>query len=640
VAKNTTSICSRNAVIYALLIVVLAFVQFWSSRHFPFFGDDFDYLAQAAATQDAIGSLLSPDYKSSGRLGTTILIALVHLLLGEHLIAYHILTILSHVAATLVLAWTFLRLGYGATQVAVAGILFLLNVSHFEVAYWLSCLSYPGCLTFGCLTILFSVEHHKSNDRRPLLIASLFTLAAASFHPGAIAFTLLAPYFAYRQNGNLTRAVRAASPLIAMSVIYAVLLVRIYPNHMQLEALEQSTSFSHIVSTTFAYLGHTFLSPQWLNAAYVFGPSTIEFLLGVSLVIVLPLLWKRDLLTPVDAIVWALPTVAVFTGYGHEAYRSRYFYFSSAGACLVLAWLLETGSRRVALRWKSIQSQRVILAGLVILGALSHHQLKRTESIYRAAVGRSHMGGRDPIGGSRELARALQDVPDLLAPTYFVRYSKYALAVGSDPRPILLGGLSHHPQDRATFDMTTVADYYFDGITPPEDWLLAVAADASRRDETALALNNSGVHALRQGDYSRALECLELALEIEPRYGSAMINVGITLALSGKPANAMAIFHGFFSRTGSVEVAARSGIEAVLQKQPNALAMKYFIQICLKQHDLQSAVKTLRSYPAEEVVDADVIREIQRLKETLQSSGTTEGIDDLSRYLDGQSAQD
>lgn len=618
---SEASVPRAQVLLYALMMLVLGVLQSRAALDLPFYSDDFDYLAQATAAHDDLWSLFSPEYKSSGRFGTTLLVTILYALTGPEPFPFHILSVVAHAAATVVLAWTFFRLGYGINISAAAGILFLYSVPGFEVRYWLSCLSYPACLITGCASVLCFTRYHESRNIRQLIYALSSILVASTFHAGAIAFSFLAPWFAFRQQGDLVRALTSALPLISTTALFAGLIAYLYPAHMQLEAVAHATDPGQLTYTTIAGLGHAYLSAHWPTSAFARGLGTREFIAGFIVAGSIIPLWRRRMYPAVDAVVWSLLAVAVFSGYGADAYRSRYFYLSAAGVSLFIAWLIDTIMARV-FRLHSTRRVAVVVGITVIIAILSHAQLGRTHAVHKAAIGRSFLTDRDQFNGLRYLSEGLRQAPDLIAPSSAIRYAKSTLTFGEDPRSVLTPVIAAHPENEALHDLTRVISFCLDGTIPPDDWVKEVAKDDSRGDEVAVALNNAALFAQSQREHTRALRFLSLALKVSPRYGSAVTNTANTLALAGRHAEAMKVYRGYFEQLGLPDPAAAPGLEAVLAETNDPLALTYYIEICRGQGELEKAGEAALQYEGNGMITAELTEELAKLQQDLLEAGS------------------
>jgi tetratricopeptide (TPR) repeat protein len=598
---------------YLLLLLILGFAQFWDARLFPFYSDDFDYIQQAKAISESPGALLSPDYKSSGRPAATALVAVVHTIFGDNPAPYHILTFTLHVLAACVLAWTFARLGYGRDTAMVAGILFLFNVSHYEVPYWLSCISYPGCLAAGCLTVVYHAEHVEEGASR--YISWVMILVAAAFHAGAIAFVLLAGFVVYRRSGNLQSTARATLPLLGINLVYLAAIALAYPEHMQLEAVERSTDPIHILYLTMSYVGHAFLAPHWLNDAYVEGLGVLEASAGFLIVLAALAtrrFWRE---VPIDAIAWTVLLSVVFAGSAAEEYRSRYLYFASTGPSLFFGWLAVGAGRfgaRRGIRASKVAVPICLLAAIVIL---SHIELGKTTSIFWGAVGRSYITGENPAAGLAYLERAIAETPHYVPATAYARYATLAIALGRDPVPSLQTARQHHPANAELEALQDVAILCRDEKPPSDEWIRRIRShDTQTLQVIAAALNNGGIYQTHIGNLSQAARLFAVSLQLLPDYPSALSNLGNTLAFLGQTEQSLAVFEKLFglddARTQAMSI---SGLTEVVATHPDAayprayLARAYLAQgdperasdilaIALQQHPDEPALQRVRDY--------------------------------------------
>jgi tetratricopeptide (TPR) repeat protein len=598
---------------YVILLLVMGTIQFWDARQFPFYSDDFDYIQQAKAFSGSPSALLSPNYKSSGRSATTVLIAVVHTIFGDNPVPYHIFTFTLHVLAACILAWTFAKLGYGRDTAMVAGILFLFNVSHYEVPYWLSCISYPGCLTAGCLAVVYNAKHVEEGSSR--YVSWVMVLVAAAFHAGAIAFVLLAGFVIYRRLGNLLDTARATLPLLGINLVYLAAITLAYPDHMQLEAVERLSDPMHVLYLSMSYVGHAFLAPHWLNDAYVEGLDVLEASAGFLIVLAALATRRfwRDV--PIDAIAWTVLLSVIFAGSAAEDYRSRYLYLASTGPSLFFGWLVVEAGRLGARR--GIQASKVAVTGCLLASIviLSHNELAKTTSIFWGAIGRSYIAGKDPEAGLAYLERAMAETPHYVPVTAYARYATLAIALGRDPGTSLRTARQHHPANPELEALQDIAILCRNGKPPSDEWIREIRShDLQTLQVAAAALNNGGIYQTHIDNHAQAARLFAISLQLLPDYPSALANLGNTLAIVGQTERSLAVFEKLFhlddARTYAMSI---SGLTEVVAARPDAayprayLARAYLAQgdlertteilaIALKQHPDEPALQRIRNH--------------------------------------------
>ena len=113
---------------YTLLLSILTFASFGSLLDHPFSTDDFAYLSDAVAVHEDLSHLLSDDQALPGRPIVTIVFLVGHIFGGSSPALFHFLLIGLHLAASLLLALTFRRLGASLELSLLGGL--LLSLIH------------------------------------------------------------------------------------------------------------------------------------------------------------------------------------------------------------------------------------------------------------------------------------------------------------------------------------------------------------------------------------------------------------------------------------------------------------------------------------------------------------------------------
>lgn len=518
---------------FAGIVLLAGAWQFSGTIDFPFHSDDFDYLRQAAATRADPSALFSPDYKSSGRLAVTLIVTAVHAASGDHPTPYRLVAVVAHLAAVFVLARSLQAIGCDRLLASLTGLLFLFTVSHYEVPYWLSCIAYPGCLIAGSLCFVRIHRYSTSGATSDLVASCLLGLVATAFHPAAVGFPLIGAVAALATPRSRRDRLTAAIP-VGLSLVGVILIAVVYPGHMQLEAVERIDDPIHLAGQWLAGLGHVFLYPHWLSEAYVTRPGDLEALAGVVLLVAAGFALRQGRRTPAWAVLFAALFAAAFSGSAAPEYRPRYAYLPAVGPAFLYAWaIVRFADVYRQLRWIAIT---VPAAALILVG---HHQLSRSELMHLAAVGRSTLGGGDPVAGLNLIERAAADAPDLLGAPVYTRYATLAIPLGRDPRPVLDAGLRHRPSDLLE-DLNIVANAWATGTAPPDNWFdRPWDAEDEHTRAIAAAFNNAGIQATRAGRYPRAAGLFAHAIRLLPRYTRALANQVNAYALGGNLAAAV-----------------------------------------------------------------------------------------------------
>ena len=620
---------------YLLLLAVLGLAQFWDARLFPFFQDDFDYLDHVEAVQRDVTELFSPEQNSSGRPSTTFFFMAVHTFWGDQALAYHLALILAHILTVWVLAWSLHQVGLSIPLATTTGVLFLFNVTHYVIPYWLSCQSYLGCLAAGCLAIVTYCRFAETRQIKWYIGSILLLIVAATCHGGAMGFAALACYFACRRGAAPGWIARTAPAIVIPCFSLSIWFLVSFPHHSQMANVGHILDPLHILKTTLAYLGRTFLSPHWLPRAFVDGPGYFDVAVGAGLVglAVMLALYRRG--PALDAIVWSSVVLPVFGGSSFEDYASRYFFFSSVGPSLLISWALI---RSGALLSKQDNRLRWAVPGVALCGiiALSHFELRQTEAVFRGHIGRSYLSGRDAEKGLEYLERGLKEAPDDLDSGHYQLYGIHALFQGKDPGPVLANGIERNRAATELSAIVKIADLWRQWSPPPADWVAGIKnGDPNTLQTAALAANNAGLDRARNGQNEHALKLLSLSIQLVPGYTAALVNMGSVFAYQNQTREAMIAFERLF-QLGDERVLprARAGLIKVVNKTPEDIRARLFLaKVYRISGTYTNAIETIVQGLKQDPGNDDLLQEADHLRSVLSIQQDGERIAKLDAAL-------
>ena len=616
------SLCLRSMrqwCAYLLLVLVLGFAQLWDARLFPFFEDDFDYLDHIETVQEDVTELFSPEHNSSGRPSTTFFFMAVHAFWGDQPLAYHLSLIFAHLLTVWVLAWSLHQLGFSITLATTTGILFLFNVSHYVIPYWPSCQSYLGCLAAGCLGIVFYCRYAESKLNLWYAGSIVLLIVAATCHGGAMGFAILALYFAWRRGAAPSWIAKTAPAIVLPCFGISLWFLASFPRHAQMANVSHIFDPLHILKTTLAYLGRTFLSPHWLPRAFVDGPGSFDVAVGVCLIglAIILVLYRRG---PVlDAIVWAGVVLPVFGGSSFDDYSSRYFYFSSVGPSLLIAWCLVESGLRLSRRDNQLG---LALSGIVLFGiiVLSHRELKKSEAVFWGHIGRSYLSSRNAEKGLDYLGRSLSEVPDGLDGEHYQLYAINALFQGRDPSAILARGIEFGISTVGLSVLLEVTELWKKWVPPPPVWMARIKdGDPKTLQIAALAANNAGLDRARNGQNDHALRLLALSIQLVPGFTAAHANLGNVLAYHGQIRKAMIVFESLY-QMGDERIIPRTkaGLVKVLNATPNDIKARVFLAKAYRiSGDLTLAIEMITLGLQQASENGDLWQESESLRSAL-----------------------
>ena len=178
----------------------LAFAVYGPALRGEFLSDDVGYLVTNPylheLTLENLRVILDPwgeaaRYTANYAPVHLLAIALAWSVFGAGTLGHHVVNLLAHALASLLLVPLFLRAGLSRTVALFGALVFLLHPANVEVGAWISQLKTILCLALGTGAILL-------HPRRPAAAASLFVLALLAKASAAFALPVAA-FFAWRR---------------------------------------------------------------------------------------------------------------------------------------------------------------------------------------------------------------------------------------------------------------------------------------------------------------------------------------------------------------------------------------------------------------------------------------------------------
>jgi len=533
----------------------------------------------------------SPDKtQASGRPFAEAVKYAAYLIWGNDPAAFHLLVVATHTLASLLLASLCWRMGCDLKVGLAGGLLFLVNVAHFQAVHHISAWDYPLALVCGLLSLHCYL--------RVLATPSLawwggfygFLMLGLMSHLSIGVVVPFALYWRWLQGDDVKTILRSLLPLGGVLVVVLVLL---------LSFTSRETSTWHSMAlyvdqdlgvvlwgmgrVLLWFVSRLFTTAHWLPLSVYEQQDWELYVGGGMLVVLLWLIWKQVFPGLVGS-VWVLLSLLPFllltetTIKGLPAGPSRYLYLATAGSSFLWAWLLQQVGRRMR-AW----GRYVFAGGLVLLLLSSYHALKKAEAISFYTSGRSYTSSGDAETGIRQLQHALaqsrETIP--LEDAYF-RLASTLPYMGTDPTPLLQEALELFPDSfwlnitmaviqlesadpkirehgRRRFEKTweravrtrrdkvfflNVSAVYHNlgkGYLRKEDPLWAIHAFQQalvfkpEKERTVRALSNAhtlmGIQLGKQQRVKEAISAYRQALELNPANTTARINLGWLLFL-------------------------------------------------------------------------------------------------------------
>ncbi len=584
----------RRLKLIACLVLVLATLTVYGElRHNQFINlDDDSYITGNAAVQ---GGLSLPGITwafTTGQRGYWIpLTWLSHMLdcqlFGINPGGHHLVSLLFHIANTLLLFGFFLRATGALGPSFVVAALFAWHPLHVESVAWAAERKDVLSTLFWLLTMWAYLRYVELPSlRRYLVVPACFTLGLMA-KPMVVTLPLVLLLLDYwplgrwplkgatgggpksppdRKSGKgapLKRLVGEKVPLLVLAAISGLITVYGQQKAGSVEYFEFLPLTSRVANALVSYISYMAKMVWPLNLA-VFYPhpgNTIPLwqplgaaliLAGLSLLcirqsrrhpyLLVGWLWYLGTLVPVIGLVQA----------GEQALADRFTYVPLIGLFIILAW----GAADLTAGWRR---QRVILAGgagvmLVALLGLTWQQVgywRDAGSVFEHAVKvteNNHLAYTNLIAAYDEQGRpddaaAMFGKVMAIKPNYPFAYNNLGVALANrgkiaEALPLFEKAVQLRPDFVRAYNNLGMAYDHNDRLGE------AVAAyqKAIQLDPYfAEAYNNLGIDYANQGNHAAALAMFQRAIRINPNFSEAYNNLGLALASQGDVAGGVAM---------------------------------------------------------------------------------------------------
>ena len=561
---------------YVVVMCLVSAVCFGSLRDHLLDVHDHETFRDNAAIAEDFSFFFSPEKQQpTGRPAADLVKYIAYEIGGNDPGFFHLLVVAVHTLAAILLASLSWRLGMGLRLSLAAGLLFLVNVAHFQAVHHISALDYPLALALG-LGALQCYLTWTCTGRWTWLLG--FYLASVVSIMSLAAMVFLWPfclYLSWSRGQELKTAVGPLLPLLALMAVELVLIVAITPGetnagraiglYLERDATDLLMGMGKVLlwfSSRLVTTAHWLLLPL-----YELQPWELYAGAGVLAGLAAMVRWKGSpgSLWSVWVLVSLLPFLPLIDGEGilqRPSGPSRYLYLATAGTSILLAWGLEEASRRLSSGGRYLYTP--ILAGVLVS---SYASLKQVEALSLYASGRNYIARGDIRTGVEQLRRAVDQGRDVidLQETYericFVGMGQEGTEGILDEA---LAALPTNPQ-------LTIYKLAFDSLKPDSvlsrrarEQLEAIKAGESRasistgwgspiviagqeniqaaRREIAAFHHNVGINlgaGVTSGDLERAIPAFRLSLEFDPDRTSTSQSLVTALISAGRNTEAL-----------------------------------------------------------------------------------------------------
>ena len=530
---------------FIIFILVLSWVFFADLTEHRLDSHDIEMFRDHTAIGGDITLMFSSAREQrSGRPVSELVKWLFYLVNGNDVVAFHLLSIGMHTLASLLLPALFRQWGASPLLSRSAAVLFHTQTAHYEPVHHISALDYPLALLFGIAAIATFQRYLAEQRNRRLLLFSLTLPFGMLCHLG-IGFVWFVCVYLGRHSGlPWRRLLTAVFPTaLAGATLVPLLMLLTSKQTNAWDTLEAHGSGSVLglaggaIEIGLWLLSRLVTTAHWL-AIPAFRMQTWEPYFGAGVLILLVVLARRDSPARVG-VIWSLAMLIPFALVSEQAILpylpagpSRYVYFSSAGASLVLAWASHQACHRLG-RWRG-PAFTIVMSGLLVSG---YAATDRLEALSLFTSSRSYHIRGELGDGIQQLRRAMDRAPEAIdLEDAYRRLSLLSMAQGVDATTVIDAGLQRLGPS------PTPASYRVAAMAVLSDaWLAENEIPSAQVPAYSQAFHHLGVGHARIGDLPRAVIALRTSLRLQPdrdhtrgRLATALANLATSLAGEGR----------------------------------------------------------------------------------------------------------
>lgn len=493
--------------------------------------------------------------QAAGRFTGELAKWLISLVAGEDPRLFHLANVAVHALVSLLLFLVYRSTGIGPRVSALGGLLFLVNVAHFQAVHWITQLDYLLGLFFALLALLCFGRFLSTGAKSWIGGALLAAVLAIGAHAGLCVLFPIAFYWASRRHFPVRQILKwfGGIGLGSMGLVAVIFsqtardtpvwdVARTLGSAGILAVLGQSIEHFGL------YLSRLLTTAHWIIFP-LYKPHPWEPYLGLALGLVLVWVFYKRAPDLGLWIVWIVLMLIPFCPIAPSGLfqsptdPSRYLYFASAGSSLLLAHFLDRMAHLLPSRFSSLQTAFIGVL-FAVLAFTSYRALQQAEALSIYSSARYYNANGNTKNGLERLQTALAGNTAALplAEVYF-HLVNIQLSHAEDPNPALAEALALFPDDpwlnlsKGLIDQESDdARIYQSG----QEHLTASIERAKLQGHTtqlannlATVLHNIGKGHFRREDYPRAARAFERALAIRPDKSNTKQALGETYAYLG-----------------------------------------------------------------------------------------------------------
>ena len=402
---------------YILVMCLLSAICFGSVKDLLLDGHDLETFQDNVAIGEDFSFFFSAEKKQpTGRPVADLVKYIAYEIGGNDPGFFHLLVVAAHTLAALLLTSLSWRLGMGLRLSLAGGLLFLVNVAHYQPLHHISALDYPVALALGLGSVDCYLRYICTQRWRWLLGFYLASVVSMATHAAMAFLWPFCLYLSWNLGHDTRTTIRLLLPLLVLMISALALIVAMTPaetNAGQAFGLYRDRGatdhLSGMGTVLLWFASRLMTTAHWLPLP-VYKLQPWELYVGAGVLAGLGVLVCQKGSPRSLWSVWVLLSLLPFLPVKdierllvHPAGGpSRYLYLATAGTSLLLAWGMEAARSRIRSGGRYLYA--AVLTGILLS---SYFSLKQAEAISLYSSGRNYIAKGDSETGVEQLKRAI-----------------------------------------------------------------------------------------------------------------------------------------------------------------------------------------------------------------------------------------